>query len=67
MLETCRGMKKRIVIQKFCASSWLITEINIIFIYKYASVFLKCVIYLEIVISMTTIQLEPRHFYEYII
>jgi len=30
VLETCRGMNKLIVKQKFCASSWLITEINIL-------------------------------------
>jgi len=30
VLETCRGMNELIVKQKFCASSWLITEINIL-------------------------------------
>jgi len=28
MLETCRGMKNIIVKQKFCTSSWLITEMH---------------------------------------
>jgi hypothetical protein len=28
VLETCRGIKKLILKQKFCSSGWLITEIN---------------------------------------
>ena len=30
VLETCRGMIKHIVKQKFCVSSWLITKINVL-------------------------------------
>jgi len=30
VLETCRGTKWKLLCNKFCASSWLITEINIL-------------------------------------
>jgi len=29
VLETCRGMKQNLLLNKFCASSWLNTEITI--------------------------------------
>ena len=45
VLETCRRMKCKVILkQKFCASSWLISEINIIYIIPFVvwAVYCEC-------------------------
>jgi len=45
VLETCRALNKLIVKQKFCASSWLITEIKLP--YSFALKFFSGIKFLE--------------------